>query len=310
MNVWGYVSSKLEDAAESCNDDQALRDWDQAVAVYTGSMAKTEGNTGYLLYTLAQVECNNFGTCIKDKNDIADVNSKVFENFVLGKGHVTKNECANAKKSVKRIQALMKVPLIQQVLRMTYALDNNDDYQETVQGQAAAFAASILPSLHKCKDASAISVYNDLAPGKGPSASYEVIKFALERTYDCLEITCADVGGLLDTDPAGTKYLKGAEPCDYIKSPVLSPASSPSTPSTDSVLLPSKNNLDSSVSKNGFIIGIAIGITALVATVLVITVAKHKREIEFATDNSAGGIHKTSDLDLVEVSENQVPEII
>jgi len=36
------------------------------------------------------------------------------------------------------------------------------------------------------------------------------VKAAIESVYKCLGMTCADVGGLIET---GTDYYPGAEPC-------------------------------------------------------------------------------------------------
>ena len=226
LNVWMYVVGLLEKAAYNCNttSDNAnqIADWDKAVALYTGSEARKDGNgntegTGYFIYTLAQVECYKFGTC--KKGELSPINKSIFEIFHDGKNNLSYGNCALVKNNALAIKQLMTVPLVQGVIRSMYTLDNQDDSQETTQGMAAAFAAAVLPLVYKCSEGSATAIHNDVAPGKAIRGSYEVVKAALERNYECLGIDCRDVGGLVNLH--GEWYLKGAEACNNIK-PVTS----------------------------------------------------------------------------------------
>lgn len=221
-----YVVGLLEKAAYNCNttSDNAnqIADWDKAVALYTGSEARKDGNgntegTGYFIYTLAQVECYKFGTC--KKGELSPINKSIFEIFYHGKENLWNGSCALVKNNALAIKELMTVPLVQGVIRSMYALDNQDDSQETTQGMAAAFAAAVLPLVYTCSEGSAYTIHNDVAPGKATKGSYEVVKAALERNYDCLGINCKDIGGLVDLH--GEWYLKGAEACNNLK-PVTS----------------------------------------------------------------------------------------
>ena len=212
-----YVVGCLEKAAAHCivsvSNEEQVADWDKAVALYTGSEARASGNGGHFVYSLAQVECTKFGTC--KKGDLAPANANIFDLFVNGKEHLLKGNCADAKEHAAKIKALMTIPLAQGVLRTMYALDLQDDFQETTQGQGAAFAAAILPLVNKCNKGNADIIHNDLAPGEARSGSYEVVKAAFERSYDCLGITCKDVGGLINL--RGDGYLVGAEACDNVQ---------------------------------------------------------------------------------------------
>lgn len=278
-----HAVSNLEEAVSICqtppNDNNRPWEeaWDEAVALYTGSVPKTAGEySGYLLYTLAQTECKSFGTCNRD--GMADVNSKVFENFEKGKRHLGRGKCRAAEVIVKRIVELMTVPLVQGVLRSAHALDVHDDHQGMIQGQAAAFAASLLPILNSCSEPNASIIHDDLAPGKGPKGSYEVIRAALERSYGCLGITCEDVGGLLD--PSGDGYLLRAEPCTKVHSP-----NSPGQQAS-----PTRN------SNPGLAIGLSFGILATIAAVIVgIHVRKGQKEFDTAEDDAAAGTPEVSE---------------
>lgn len=122
LNVWMYTNRELEDAiddcnndcdTEECNDDQ-VHAWDEAVAFYTGSVPKTSGDGGYLLYTLAQKRCANFNTCMKsgDQAGMAGVNTEIFRLFVAGKQQLQTGQCDAAKTTVEEITKLMTVPMV------------------------------------------------------------------------------------------------------------------------------------------------------------------------------------------------------
>ena len=67
----------------------------------------------------------------------------------------------------------------------------------------AAFSAAILPLVNACSDGNADVMYKDLKPGN-TGGSYEVVKSALESSYECLNVDCEDVGGLVDVLGDGT----------------------------------------------------------------------------------------------------------
>ena len=96
-----------------------------------------------------------------------------------------------------------------------YEIDRHDDHSETMQGMGAAFAAAVSPLLDKCSQGNAMIIHKDLAPGAATTGSFDVVKDALERSYDCLGITCEDVGGLVNF--RGDGYLERAEACGGFK---------------------------------------------------------------------------------------------
>lgn len=116
MNVWMHVIQKMEDAISycekgcewgECNDDEpGVFAWDEAVAFYMGSIPKKNGEGGYLLYTLAQKRCENFGTCLKSAGEnmgLAQVNNEIFQLFNAGQQDLRVGKCAVASKHVERI---------------------------------------------------------------------------------------------------------------------------------------------------------------------------------------------------------------
>eukprot|EP00966_Prymnesium_polylepis_P323861 7379992-Prymnesium_polylepis.1 len=103
----------------------------------------------------------------------------------------------------------MTVPLIQGTLRYAYKmayLQGGD--KENAEG--ATFAAGALPRLAYCEAAAASTVYDNIKIGR-TSTDFVAVKSAFERNYACLNITCADVGGLWFS--AQNTYYDVAGPC-------------------------------------------------------------------------------------------------
>lgn len=226
-----------------------------------------------MLYTLAQKRCENYGTCLTSTSEVgmAKVNSEIFKNFRMGKQDLLKGDCKAVEKNVARITQLMAIPLIQGTLRYAYVMDKQNDNREKAQAEGATFAASVLPVLNACSTADADIVYNNMRVGNGGGASFEVVKTAFERNYNCLGITCDDIGGLVDTVSGG--YLKGAEPCGHIttkptQAPAPSGSSSSSSSSTGSTTsTPSETK---STEDNGPNVGLAVGLTVGIVAFLII----------------------------------------
>lgn len=274
MAIWMYVIREMEDAIDDCtadcttgqcNDDQ-VHAWDEAVAFYTGSIPKTSGDGGHLLYTLAQKRCENYGTCLTTgaETGMASVNSEVFKNFRIGKQNLLMGNCEVVRQNVARITQLMTVPLIQGTMRYAYVMDKQNDTREKAEAEGATFAAAVLPILSACNEADADIVYDNMKVGNGGSASFEVVKDAFERNYGCLGITCNDVGGLLDVVTNG--YLEGAEPCGYNPEKPSSSSSSSATTTTTTT-----NAQKTSGGDDGPNVGLAVGLSVgIVAFLLVV----------------------------------------
>ena len=65
--------------------------------------------------------------------------------------------------------------------------------------EGAVFTAAVLPLVHECNVAAAKTISDEMKFGlydQGEYPDFAAVKAAFESTYDCLGITCADVGGL------------------------------------------------------------------------------------------------------------------
>jgi hypothetical protein len=292
LHLWGNVAASVEKASRMCNlgsSEEARRIWDEAFSLYAGSKADETDFGGYFLFNLAQIQCKKYGTC--KKGYMASVNLEITENFLLGKNRLLEGKCDAVIANAKRIRTLMIVPLLQGTMKAAYELDLEDDVRQRIQGEASAFVTSIVPIVASCSRASANTIYNDLAPGKAPGASYEVIKFALERTYDCLGITCADVGGLVNL--RGDGYLPRAEPCgmdiDTSKDDSEDDENNFSHPSTPSTKYKATMQSGTHNAPNlPLALGLSFGIVIFLALAVSGGYYWRSRQKEFDTANTSG----------------------
>merc|ERR1712039_349588 len=88
-------------------------------------------------------------------------------------------------------------------------MDKNQDTSEKSAAEAAVFAAAVLPLVHHCNTNDAKTIYTNTRVGR-TTTSFDDVKKAFENNYECMGITCADVGGLVG--PEGD-YFEGAGPC-------------------------------------------------------------------------------------------------
>merc|ERR1719311_1189069 len=266
QNVWMYAIREFEDAIDdckSCTSDcnefsdsvgktgqyNAVHAWDEGVAFYTGSLAGTTADAsrkGKMVFALAEKRCENFGTC-HIRGGLSQVNTELFKLFDQGKKllHYTGDStCDQVRPVLDDIIRLMTVPLVQGTLRYAWKVGTGSDGQpnkasdQTAKNHAegATFAQALLPLVHHC-DAAAAKVVSDNmkfdgqtfpAGGgiTGTTPDTAAVKAALESTYSCLGITCAQVGGLLknDNDLAGGYYTGMGVCTDITHSPPPPPS--------------------------------------------------------------------------------------
>eukprot|EP00466_Bigelowiella_natans_P008935 jgi/Bigna1/133614/aug1.22_g8322 len=114
------------------------------------------------------------------------------------------------------IATKMVIPLIQGALRYVYRSDPNGPLQSSTTKDRAegwAFTAAVLPLINQCNSIAANEIEENMI-WNAPSAltdGYQFTKRQFESVYECLGITCADVGGLIGAD--GQSFAPGMEPC-------------------------------------------------------------------------------------------------
>lgn len=129
-----------------------------------------------------------------------------------------------------KIVQLMSVPLVQSTLRSAYRVGFNQLGAAEVnagRAEAAACAAALLPLLYYCDSSSgrnaAEIVANQMELGSA-SVDFTKVKNAVEQSYQCLGITCIEVGGLWDAGNGSGAYRNSASPCVDSQQSQVSPA--------------------------------------------------------------------------------------
>lgn len=219
LNVWMYVIRQMEYALDLCqnevlqgNQDSASA-WDEAVAYYVGSLEGTDGKgDGVLLYDLADKQCINFRTCGEYSNSptgTSSINIQVMRAFKAGQNDLRTGQCDAARLRKEEIETLMAVPLIQGTLRYAYTRDYDLVETEAQDAAGAIFAAAILPLVYACSENDAQVIYDSMRAGLYDS-DFPNVKRALEANYQCMGISCADVGGVWQESGG---YYANAGPC-------------------------------------------------------------------------------------------------
>merc|ERR1711935_801545 len=216
ITIWMEVIVKMEEALALCGQEGATDHWDQAVAFYTGSLEGIDGSgSGKLVYALADKRCANFKTCGENGDETSgtsQVNTKIFESFLHGQGHLTKGECDEAKADKEIIETQMHIPLIQGTLRYAWKTDN-EPYSEKAEAEGTVFALAVVPAVYACDADAGNIIASNMQAGQGGTADFAAVKKAFESTYECLGIDGAEIGGLYDS--ATEAYFEGAEPAGF-----------------------------------------------------------------------------------------------
>lgn len=215
QNVWMYVIHEMEDAINDCknedleDNDGQVEAWDEAVAFYTGSKVGSEltnSEDGFMLYTLAQKRCADYGTC--DGDGVAKVNVEIMELFKDGKSELVAGNCGGALQKKNEIVKLMFVPLVQSIHRYIHLTAEGSELEKS-WGEGWAFSAAVLPRVHQCDEAAAEKLRNNFSPTlDAPMGDGEDdVSKTLQGVYNCLGIDCDDVGsgdGLSSCEAGGS----------------------------------------------------------------------------------------------------------
>ena len=214
-------SYEFEDAIMDClsgdiydNDATTAGDsphaWDEGWAFYAGSIEGTDGSgSGQMLFQLAEKRCADFGTCADGITGDANVNTKALTYAELGRDKILLGQCSTVAEEFDLIVDQMTVPLIQGMLKYAFKADPanaqgscTDSDCPKEWGEGWAFAAAVLPRLHYCNSDVATMVSMNLnvsTPNPMAQNGFEYFKTQVEKTYDCLGITCEEVGEYQNT---------------------------------------------------------------------------------------------------------------
>ena len=231
LSIWMEVVRGLNAAVADCQAGlgDAAYSIDAAAVLYTGSLTAQQNDQGILLFALAEVRAHqmNTGGHLGDNSDDATassnggsvntgdsaVNAEIMREFNRMQAFVTSRDCTGATASKVKIVTLMKIPMIQGVMRYAYIRDkdqptNQQDLQRA-QAEGAVFAATILPFVYTCDTRVAKVIHENMK--MGATTKFADVKNALERSYACMGIVCKDIGGVWNHTLQG--YESGASPC-------------------------------------------------------------------------------------------------
>ena len=287
QGVWMYAVHKFETAIADClkgtvaDVNSAKLNWDKGMAYYVGSQegTTTGASTGNLLYNLAQKRCADFGTCATttDSSTIATANKEAIAKATEGMAYFvhTQLSCADPQlgKIFDGIVSQMTVPLVQGMLKYAWKADpaqsggscatDSGKNEAAVSSTCAkswaegwAFAAAVLPQVHKCDASAATKIKEnlDIESTAGPmTGGVKAVKDAIESVYDCLGISCTDVGEY----QAGGTVFDGMKKCTF--------APSTDEGSTASGSNPSPMDTDSAVRRAGAALAGAVAAAAFLA---------------------------------------------
>lgn len=229
--VWMYVLHEFEDAITDClNGDifanEATNEagdsphaWDEGWAFMAGSLEGPVGDgDGAMLHALAEKRCANFGTCAAGLVGAAHANLNAASSARTGRDKILLGDCYSVTHEFESIVDQLTLPLLQGLLRYAFKADPSNLFGSCMSGECDkewaegwAFAAAVLPRLHYC-DAGVASLVRenlDVANPTPMASGFKVVKLALESTYACLGLTCADVGELQNS----VGVYEGMEAC-------------------------------------------------------------------------------------------------
>jgi len=294
MNVWMYAIREFEDAIDDCisctdgqcnehSSDASVHAWDEGVAFYAGSLEGPMGDSqGVMPYRLAEKRCANFRTC-GSSGELASGTSRVNYDlsvlFLEGANQLKAGDCAAVRPTVDQIVEKMAIPLVQGTLRYAYFVGYQGLTDLESKAEGAVFAASVLPLVHHCDTLSgrsdAATIYQAMRIGSVASGYWADVKAAFEANYECLGITCAEVGGLYYNG----QYRPSASPCTDSSTTSPPPPSAQTGASTGTT---AGTTIDSQLSTTvvvGVVVACSIAAISLIFSLVVVLRERQGRPV-------------------------------
>lgn len=204
VSTWMYVVREMANAVAQCNageTDLAAHSWDEGWAFWSGSaaiatgaqaQANGGGKDGFLGYSLAAKRQPQFASAVD-----FSANAALLGSFEQGKVQLLGEMCGEAAATMEQAVTVMRVPLLQGLLRYVVLVKQEPSDKQLAEGRA--FAASVLPSLHQCNPAAGDLVHKHMFE-RDDSYDVDELVAAVRSTFACLGVTCEQVGSLVDDD--------------------------------------------------------------------------------------------------------------
>jgi len=227
LNVWMYTTHEIYDSLDDCRRTEAgtnadglndnglgVKALDEALAFYIGIDQGSEVGSDYFPYNLAQEAEQNFGI---DSGGIAVANQKFVAAYNEYKAalasdkkcHPGSGTTKNLHYITRKMISAMTIPLMQKLIHSI--VDEDKD-------RINLYALSVVPQISYCQKSVGKDLMSKLyTQTYNKSDQTEVIKM-LQSSFDCLGITCADIGAYKTNvigqcaDPSGDLELAGYKP--------------------------------------------------------------------------------------------------
>jgi len=213
----------------TCED--AMNAWDAAAATYVGSIEGEKGKAvksgyyngerayGNFLFALADKRCRNYKNCGPNRDEgsskfaTSPVNAQILSLFSAGSHASYSGDSQRMSRYKRLISNKIAIPFIQGLFRYAWRLSNRTgasspqvdiDYSvlDKEVAEAATFAFGVLPKIYACSKKGAGKVADELQIGGGVAGNgpvdFENIRLGVECNYECLGVTCNEVGSLYD----------------------------------------------------------------------------------------------------------------
>jgi len=225
INVFQYMEEAVAtveagagciEQLDGCTD--ASKAWDKAVAFLVGSLEGEDGGNagepgsggtyGNQFYALADKRCDDYRTCsasgdTANRGTPSKANILIIGLFQQGAAAIYAGDVDNARTIIKNINTQAAVPLIQGTLRYAWRLGQGIAKDKEI-AEGGTFAAGALPQLWKCDKKAAKVVFKELQIGSdivnNGKTDFSKVLAAFECNYECLGITCEQIGALYDGD--------------------------------------------------------------------------------------------------------------
>jgi len=196
LNLWMYLAHELFETLSNCRmnvikDKDGIHSIDEAVAYWVGDGQITgSGDNGHLLYALAERLGEKFDL---DAGGQTRTNSNILRLFNQAQQELSfPNACsetsstyASLRSLVNRIISQMTIPLVQGLID---ALRQND------RNKVGMYAHAFVPLVSACDPSLYVFLQDKLLSLTYNVVEVETIVERIRTAYDCLGITCEDVG--------------------------------------------------------------------------------------------------------------------
>lgn len=197
LNLWMETANELFQMVTNCKnqklkDDDGVHSIDEAAAYWLGD-AKTDSQVehGHLLYALAEEMALNFDTVGANGQAVANTN-------LLQLLHAAKLElsypdaCSEDQATARRTRHVVNKAISQMMVPLVQGLIHNILVED--KHRVKVYAHAVVPHLVSCSVHVHAYLMEKLIFGSYVASEIDEIVLKLQSVYDCLGITCADIG--------------------------------------------------------------------------------------------------------------------